>query len=88
MAIVIDDMAAHLKNTDVQGRLKELAMNYKQEMLQTFIISQTWRSVPLEVRRLYVNKIVLFQVGLNDMTTIISEEAEDEIKYGQNLVKL
>lgn len=71
--IIIDDMGSQLKNGDVQKRLKQIAMNKRHmNIYQTFILTQTWKSVPPEVRRLLDN-IFLFKVNPNDMETIMTE---------------
>jgi len=76
ICIIIDDMASQLKNHDVQKALKQIAMNKRHmHIYQTFILSQTWRSVPLEVRRLYDN-IFLFKVGANDLQNIFDESLQ------------
>lgn len=88
IAIVIDDMAYALKDKDVQKALKKIAFNKRHlHIFQTFIISQTWSSVPKEVRRLYDN-IVLFKVGASDMETLIEEVAPDKLPFVNALVKL
>jgi hypothetical protein len=88
ICIVIDDMAFALKNPEVQKALKKIAFNKRHlHIFQTFIISQTWSSVPKEVRRLYDN-IILFKVGANDMKTLIEECCPDKLPYADSLVKL
>jgi len=72
-AIIIDDMGSKLKNNQVQQRLKQIAQNKRHMgIYQTFILVQTWKSVPTEIRRLLDN-IFLFKVGQNDMMTIMDE---------------
>lgn len=76
ICIIIDDMASQLKQHEVQVRLKQIAMNKRHyHIYQTFILSQTWKSVPLEVRRLYDN-IFLFKVGANDLANIFDESLQ------------
>lgn len=88
IAIIIDDMAFALKNNEVQKALKKIAFNKRHlHIFQTIIISQTWSSVPKEVRRLYDN-IILFKVGANDMKTLIEESLPDKLPYSEGLVKL
>jgi len=72
-AIIIDDMGSGLKNKDVQQQLKKIAQNKRHMgIYQTFILVQTWKSLPQEIRRLLDN-IFLFKVGGNDMETIFDE---------------
>jgi hypothetical protein len=73
ICIIIDDMASQLKNSDVVSRIKLLCMNRRHMGLYSlFIMSQTWKSVPFEVRRLYSN-IFLFKVSPDEMETIFTE---------------
>jgi ABC-type glutathione transport system ATPase component len=52
IAIIIDDMASSLKDYQVQKALKHIAMNKRHyHIFQTNIMSQTRKSVPMEVRR-------------------------------------
>ena len=72
-AIIIDDMGSKLKNNQVQQRLKQIAQNKRHmQIYELFILVQTWKSVPTEIRRLLDN-IFLFKVGPNDMMTIMDE---------------
>ncbi len=73
ICIIIDDMASQLKNSDAISRLKLLSMNRRHMGLYSlFIMSQTWKSVPFEVRRLYTN-IFLFKVSPDEMESIFTE---------------
>jgi hypothetical protein len=88
IAIIIDDMASQLKNGDVQNKLKHIAMNKRHyHIFQTIIMSQTWTSVPKEVRRLYDN-IFLFKVGASDLETIFNESLQSYKHLAMEIQKL
>jgi hypothetical protein len=88
ICIIIDDMASQLKNHDVQLKLKQIAMNKRHyHIFQTIIMSQTWTSVPKEVRRLYDN-IFLFKVGGNDLATIFDEALQSYKHLAGEIQKL
>lgn len=73
ICIVIDDMGSQLKKPDVIQKLREIAMNKRHyHIYNTLILQQTWKSAPLEVRRLYDN-IILFKVGQNDLMNVFDE---------------
>ena len=73
ICIVIDDMGSQLKRPDVIQGLREIAMNKRHyHIFNTLILQQTWKSAPLEVRRLYDN-IILFKVGQNDLNNVFEE---------------
>ena len=50
-------------------------------------MSQTWKSVPMEVRRLYDN-IFLFKVGGNDLATIFDESLQAYKHLAMEIQKL
>lgn len=88
IAIIIDDMASQLKNGDVQKNLKQIAMNKRHlGIYATFILSQTWKSVPFEVRRLYDN-IIVFKVSPDEMESMFIETLPQYKDYSQDIQKL
>ena len=54
---------------------------------QTFILLQTWKSAPFEIRRLYDN-IILFKVSANEMDTIMTEAMPQYKQYSQDIQKI
>jgi hypothetical protein len=88
ICIIIDDMASSLKDYEVQKALKHIAMNKRHyHIFQTIIISQTWKSVPMEVRRLYDN-IFLFKVGAGDLKNIFDETLQAYKHLAMEITKL
>ena len=88
IAIIIDDMASQLKNGDVQKALKQIAMNKRHlGIYATFILSQTWKSVPFEVRRLYDN-IIVFKVSPDEMESMFVETLPQYKDYSNAIQKL
>lgn len=88
ICIIIDDMASSLKDGAVQKGLKHIAFNKRHyHIFQTIIMSQTWKSVPMEVRRLYDN-IFLFKVGGNDLATIFDESLQAYKHLAMEIQKL
>jgi uncharacterized protein YrrD len=72
ICIIIDDMASELKVSSTQKLLKQIAMNKRHLGIYSFIMSQTFFSIPKEVRRLADNWII-FQVGKDEMENIFNE---------------
>ncbi len=88
IAIIIDDMASQLKNGDVQKALKQIAMNKRHlGIYATYILSQTYKSVPFEVRRLYDN-IVVFKVSPDEMESLFVETLPQYKDYSQAIQKM
>jgi len=88
ICIIIDDMASQLKNVDVQKCLKEISMNKRHmHVFQTIIMSQTWRSLPKEVRRL-LDGIFLFKTGVDDLKGIFDEVLESYKHLAMEIQKM
>ena len=88
IAIIIDDMASQLKNGDVQKALKQIAMNKRHMgIYATFILSQTWKSVPFEIRRLYDN-IIVFKVSPDEVESIFTETLPQYKDYSHDIQKI
>lgn len=88
IAIIIDDMASQLKNGDVQKALKQIAMNKRHlGIYATYILSQTYKSVPFEIRRLYDN-IVVFKVSPDEMESLFVETLPQYKDYSQAIQKM
>lgn len=83
--IIIDDMAAYLK--DNERILKELFMNKRHYGLTILCISQTWFSVPKEIRRLFDN-LWTFKISKNENTNIYNEVVESKEKYADEISKI
>ena len=74
LCIIIDDMASQLKNGDVQKLLKQIAMNKRHlGIYSTFILSQTFFSLPRDGIRRLVDNFILFKVGKDEMENIFTE---------------
>jgi len=85
ICIIIDDMASQLKNNDVQKKLKQIAMNKRHlGIYNTFILSQTWKSIPFEVRRLYDN-IIMFKVSPDELESFFNETLPQYKPYSNEL---
>ncbi len=84
--LIIDDMASHLKDNNTQKILKELFMNKRHMSLTIIITSQTWFSVPKEIRRLFDN-LWCFKVSKNEMHNIMHEIVETKEKYADDIAK-
>lgn len=88
IAIVIDDMASQLKNGDVQKLLRQIAMNKRHlGIYQTFILSQTFFSIPKEVRRL-IDNYFIFKVSQDEMENIMNEVLPQFKEISQQLQKI
>ena len=73
ICLIIDDMGSQIKRADVQVRLKKIAQNKRHmNIYQCFLLLQTWKSAPFEIRRLYDN-IITFKVSPDEMESIMTE---------------
>ena len=85
--IIIDDLGAKLKNPEVLKLMKELVMNRRHLRLSIYFLTQTYYSVPKEVRRLFTN-IFVFRTSKTELTTIFDELVEGYDKYVMKISKL
>ena len=88
IAIIIDDMASELKKGDVQKLLKQISMNKRHlGIYETFILSQTFYSIPKEVRRL-IDNYFIFKVSQDEMENIMTEILPQYKDLSQQLQKI
>lgn len=74
-AIVIDDMTAKLKNKDIERLLKQLIFNRRHYRCSVFFLVQSYKSVPLQIRKSFTN-FFIFRVSKNELETIREEILE------------
>ena len=88
VAIIFDDVTPSLKDTKILKQLKKLLMNRRHLHASCFFLSQTFKSVPKEIRKLFTN-IFLFRVSkdtLNDIFDEIIEHKKEDILAISKLV--
>ena len=73
--IIFDDMGAYLKDVTILQQLKELIMNRRHLHVSCYFLSQTYKSVPKEIRKLFSN-IFLFRVSKHELEDVFSELIE------------
>lgn len=75
--IIYDDVGSILKQNDIQMLLKKLSYNRRHlKVCQMFLI-QSWKSTPLQIRKLYSN-LILFKPNKSEFETIVEETIEQE----------
>jgi hypothetical protein len=84
--IIIDDCASQLKG-DAIKLLKELFMNKRHLRTSVIVVSQTWFSIPKEIRRLFDN-LFCFRVSKDEMRNIADEILESKKEYTDDIAKL
>ena len=73
--IIFDDMSAYLKDNDILKLLKELIMNRRHLHVSVYFLSQTFKSVPKDIRKLFSN-VFLFRVSKHELTDVFEEIIE------------
>jgi len=73
--ILFDDMGAYLKDVEILKLLKEMIMNRRHLHISCFFLSQTYKSVPKEIRKLFSN-VFLFRVSKHELEDVFSELIE------------
>ena len=87
ICIIIDDMASELKVSSTQKLLKQIAMNKRHLGIYSFIMSQTFFSIPKEVRRL-IDNYFIFKVGKDEMENIFNEVLPQYIPISEDIQKI
>lgn len=71
--IIIDDYMSELKNVDLRKSLERLVANRRHLRVSLFVISQTYRAIPLSTRKL-LSSVYLFRVNnLREIESIREE---------------
>jgi len=86
-AILIDDMTAYLKDNDNLKVLKELIFNRRHMRTSIWFLTQTYISVPKEIRKLFSN-IFVFRVSKTELSTIFDELVEQKKEYITEISKI
>jgi hypothetical protein len=84
--IIIDDCASQLKG-DAMKLLKELFMNKRHLRTSVIVVSQTWYSVPKDIRRLFDN-LFCFRVSKDEMNNIMNEIVESKKQYADEISRI
>jgi len=85
--VIIDDMAAKLKDKNILRAMKEMVNNRRHFRLSIYFLSQTYHSVPKEIRRLFTN-LFIFRTSKTELTTIFDELVEGQKKYMLDIAKI
>ena len=78
--ILIDDMGPYLKDKDVMRKMKELVMNRRHYHTSIYCLTQTFYTIPREIRRLFSN-LFIFKVSKDELSNIFREMVEDKDKH-------
>jgi hypothetical protein len=85
--IIFDDMTAYLKDNEIQKKLKEMVMNRRHNHISLIFLVQTFKSVPLQVRKLF-NNLIVFKCSVNEMKDIFEELVEGRKNEMLDVMKL
>lgn len=85
--VIYDDVGAVLKQKEIQTLLKKMSFNRRHLRLTQMFLIQSWKSVPLTIRKLFTNLIV-FKPPKLDFEAIIEESIEKDKDTALALMKL
>ena len=85
--ILIDDMGAYLKDNDNLKVLKELIFNRRHMRTSIWFLTQTYISIPREIRKLFSN-IFVFRVSKTELATIFDELIEQKKEHITEISKI
>ena len=85
--ILVDDMGAYLKDNENLKALKELIFNRRHYRTSIWFLTQTYISVPREIRKLFSN-VFVFRVSKAELTAIFDELVEQKKEYMTEISKM
>jgi hypothetical protein len=56
--LILDDIGASLKNTDIQKLFRKIIYNRRHLKVHVFVLLQSYLSVPKEIRKIFTNLII------------------------------
>jgi len=85
--VIFDDQGAYLKNKEIKKLMKELIYNRRHLRTSVFFLCQTYRSIELDIRKLFSNLFV-FKVSKKELELIFDELVEEDADWVQPISKL
>lgn len=85
--IVLDDQGSYLKNKELQRLFKNLCFNRRHLGVSIFFLTQTYFSVPKELRKIF-NNLFIFKTSKMELQTIFEEQIELDKSYVLPISKL
>ena len=85
--IILDDMSSYLKQKELQKLFKNLCYNRRHMGCSIFFLTQTYFSVPREIRKVF-NNLFIFKTSKMELTTIFEEQIELDKSYVLPISKL
>lgn len=74
--LIIDDMAAYLKNKDVANLLKSMIWNKRHLKLSIIILVQVYNAIPLTIRKSLTDTIIMYKPSLSEFKNLVDELIE------------
>ena len=75
--LILDDIGASLKNGEIQKLLRKLIFNRRHLKVYIIIMLQSYKSIPLKVRKLF-NNIVMFKPSKPEFENLFEELFETD----------
>jgi hypothetical protein len=75
--LILDDVGASLKNNEIQKLLRKIIFNRRHLKVAIIILLQSYKSIPLEVRKLF-NNIIMFKPSKVEFENLFEELFETD----------
>jgi hypothetical protein len=85
--VIFDDQAAYLKQKSTRTLFEELVYNRRHLRVNIFFLTQGWKKIPLDLRKVFSN-IFLFKVAKKELYTIWDEAIEENVDLVPKISKL
>lgn len=84
--IILDDVQQNLKDKYVAKKLLEIAANRRHLKTSIWLLAQTYKSIPRQIRQVITNLFV-FKINKTEMENIFSEQVELFKEHFQRILK-
>jgi GTPase SAR1 family protein len=84
--LVIDDQASYLKDNDIQRELGDILLNRRHYKCSVILLTQTFRKMPLDIRKVLDVAFVLYKPSKMDMLAMFDELFEMDKINSQKII--
>jgi len=85
--LILDDVGASLKNNDIAIKLREIIYNRRHLKTQIIIMSQSYLSLPKEIRKMVNNIFIMYKPNKPEIEILFDEIIEQKKDLALDIIK-
>lgn len=85
--LILDDVGASLKNNDIAIKLREIIYNRRHLKTQIIIMSQSYLSLPKEIRKMVNNIFIMYKPNKPEIEMLFNEIIEQKKDLALDIIK-